>query len=248
MQTANLWHKLHIHRAKIIVLFLLFLSLSLVGQTRKPGVTLHRMDSDKKNIKYGFMLGFHQNWYGVKYSNQFTEDTYDDVSSISGISRVGFDLGFMVNLKLDDQFWVRVVPVKVGLYQNIVRYFDNDGNVTLDDQLIESTRIEPGIFMKYRSVRRNNSRMYIVGGVSGSFRSGKEDLNTVVDRLEIRKMNVKVEFGIGIEQYFKFFKFAPEIRYARGIMNVMNPTDNFWHNGIDRLVTHNFTLYLHFSD
>ena len=219
-----------------------------MGQSTRPGITMHRIDSDKKNIKYGFLLGVHQNWYGIKYSDNFLDTEYDEVSSISGISRVGFDLGFMVNLQIDDQFWVRVVPVKVGLYQNIVRYFDNIGGSTFDDQLVESTRIEPGIFLKYRSIRRGNTRMYIVGGVSGSFRSGKEDIATTFDRLEIAKSNVKVEIGIGIEQYFQFFRFAPEIRYARGIGNVMNDTNNFWHNGLERLVTHNFTLYLHFSD
>jgi len=248
MQTAYFWNKLHLHRTKIIVLTLLFISINLVGQTRKAGVTMHRVDSDKKALKYGFMLGVHQNWYGVKYSDQFMEPEYDDVSSISGISRVGFDLGFMVNFRLDDQFWLRVVPVKVGLYQNFVRYFDNNSGTSFPDQITESTRIEPGVFLKYRSIRRNNTRMYIVGGISGSFRSGKEDLATVIDRLEIRKANVKIEVGLGLEQYFEFFKFAPEIRYARGITNVINPTDNFWHNGLDRLVTHNFTLYLHFSD
>ena len=209
---------------------------------------MHRVESDKKNLKYGFMLGVHQNWYGVKYSDQFSQPAYDNVSSIAGIRTTGFDLGFMVNFKLDDQFWVRVVPVKVGLYQNIVRYFNNNGTSSLEDQLIESTRVEPGIFLKYRSIRRNNTRMYLVCGISGSFRSGKEDIAAVTDRLEIRRTNVKVEVGIGLEKYFQFFKFAPEIRYARGIMNVMNPTNNFWHNGIDRLVTHNFTLYLHFTD
>ena len=248
MQTANLWHKLHIHRAKIIALILLLSATGLVGQTRKAGITLHRVESDKKPVKYGFMLGVHQNWYGVKYSDQFSQPAYDQVSSISGISRPGFDLGFMVNFRLDDQFWLRVVPVKIGLYQNLVRYFDHNGAGNIGDQLVESTRIEPGIFLKYRSIRRNNSRMYVVGGISGSFRSGQEDLATTVDRLEIRRANIKLEFGVGLEQYFQFFKFAPEIRYARGIMNVMNDTDNFWHNGIGRLVTHNFTLYLHFSD
>ena len=123
MQTTYFWHKLHLHRTKIIVLFFLFLSVNLMGQSIRPGITMHRVDSDKKNIKYGFLLGVHQNWYGVKYSDRFLDTEYDEVSSISGISRVGFDLGFMVNLQLDDQFWVRVVPVKVGLYQNIVRYY-----------------------------------------------------------------------------------------------------------------------------
>lgn len=90
--------------------------------------------------------------------------------------------------------------------------------------------------------------MYLVAGVSGSLRSGKEDLVTNADRLEIRKLDVKIEFGIGLERYFEFFKWAPELRYARGLINVLSPADNIFHNGLQTVTTHNFTLYLHFSD
>ncbi len=246
MQTFDIWYKLNLHRTKVIVLFLLFSFVQAHAQTRKAGVTLHRIKSDQKTIKYGFMLGVHSNYNGIKYSDRFDTPEYDQIGSIISKKNLGFDLGFMVNIRLADQFSIRVVPVKIGLYQNTVEYRFIDG--TVNAQLIESTRIEPGVFFKYRSIRRNNFRMYLIAGISGSIRSGKEDVLTNDDRLEIRKMNAKLEFGIGLERYFEFFKFAPELRYARGIMNVMNPQDNIFHNGLDRINTHSFTLYLHFSD
>lgn len=246
MQTFDVWNKLNLHRTKIIVLFLLFSLVQTHAQTRKAGVTMHRVKSDQKTIKYGFMLGVHNNYNGIKYSDRFDTPEYDQIGSIISTKNVGFDLGFMVNLRLADQFSVRIVPVKIGLYQNTVEYRFIDG--TVNEQLIESTRIEPGVFLKYRSIRRNNSRMYLIAGISGSIRSGKEDMITNDDRLEFRKINAKIEFGIGLERYFEFFKFAPELRYARGLLNVLNPQDNIFHNGLDRINTHNFTLYLHFSD
>ncbi len=246
MQTFDIWHCLDLHRAKIVAILLFFSILQVSAQTRKAGVTLHRVQSDQKTIKYGFMLGVHNNSYGIKYSDRFDTPEFDQISSITSETSVGFDLGFMVNLRIADQFSIRLVPVKIGLYQNTVNYQNIDG--TTNVQLVESTRIEPGIFMKYRSIRRNNSRMYLIGGISGSIRSGKEDLVTNQDRLEIRRANVKLEVGFGLERYFEFFKFSPEIRYARGLLNVMNNQDNIFHNGLGRLTTHNFTLYLHFSD
>lgn len=246
MYTSNLWHKLYLHRTKIIVLLLVCCSFQVEAQRRKAGLTLHRVESDLKKIKYGFFLGAHQNYYGLKYSDAFETPAYDAISSITPLKSLGFNLGFMVDFRLADQFSLRLVPVKIGLYQHKVDYNHTDG--TIDQQLIESTRLEPGIFLKYRSIRRYNSRMYIIAGISGSVRSGKEDLATSVDRLEIGRSNVKIEIGIGLERYFEFFKLAPEIRYARGISNVMNDADNFYHNGINRLVTHSFSLYFHFSD
>jgi len=248
MQTFDFWNKLNLHRAKVIALVLL-LSLPMAGmqaQSRKAGVTLHRLASDQKVFKYGFLLGIHNNSYGIKYSPRFDTPEYDQISSITATQNTGFDLGFMVNLRLADQLSIRIVPVKIGLYQSKVEYQHIDGSV--EEQLIESTRIEPGVFLKYRSIRRNNTRMYLIAGISGSIRSGKEDLVTDDDRLEIRKVNMKFEVGIGLDNYFEFFKFSPEFRYARGLTNVMNSQDNFFHNALGRISTHNFTLYLHFSD
>ena len=151
MHTTDVWHQLNIHRAKVIFLLVFLGATSLYAQTRTPGVTLHRLDSDKKKIQYGFFLGAHQNYYGVKYSEAFDTPQYEEISSITSQKSAGFNLGFMVNFRLDDQFTIRTVPVKIGLYQNTMEYNYTDG--TVDEQLIESTRIEPGIYLKYRSIK-----------------------------------------------------------------------------------------------
>ena len=118
---------------------------------------------------------------------------------------------------------------------------------TVDTQLVETTRIEPGAFFKYRSIRRGNTRMYVIAGMSGSLRTGKAK-ETDTGGLVIRKLDIRAEIGLGLEKYFKFFKFSPELRYSRGLINVLNGGDTFYTLGIQRIVTHNFTLYFHFSD
>ena len=244
MQANNFWYQLNIHRSKIIVLC--FLLLGNIAFSQKAPVKMNRIGSDDKKVNYGFFLGYHQNYYGIQYSDAFAGVNYDNVRSIESKQNSGFNLGFMVNFRLDDQFTLRFVPVKIGLYQHMVNYNMTDG--TVDEQLIESTRIEPGLYLKYRSIRRDNLRMYIIAGVSGSLRSGKaEDLGGA-DKLEIRKGNLKAEIGFGFENYFEFFKFSPEIRYARGLSNVLNPENNFYSNGIGQITTHNFSIYLHFTD
>ena len=245
MQTPDIWHKLHIHRAKIIVLLLLF--ATQYGLAQKAPVTMYRVEQDSKPLKYGFFLGFHQNSYGVKHSDIFETVALDDLLAINPQQNAGFNLGFMLDFRINDHFSWRLIPVKISLYQNEVDYHMSDG--TIDTQLIETTRIEPGIFMKYRSVRRANARMYVIAGVSASMRSGKPR-ETDTGGLLISKTDLRAEIGVGLEKYFKFFKWSPEIRYARGLINVaeeQNP-QTIYTLGIDRLVTHTFSLYLHFSD
>ena len=245
MQTSDIWHKLHLHRAKVIAIILLLAGPWVMAQ--KAPVTMHRVEQDQKPMKYGFFLGFHQNTYGVKHSAAFETPALEDLLAINPRQNAGFNLGFMLNFRINDQFSWRVIPVKIALYQNEVDYHLSTGEI--DTQLIETTRIEPGLFMKYRSIRRANSRMYIIGGLSASMRSGKPK-ETDTGGLLIRKMDVRAEIGIGLEKYFKFFKWSPEFRYSRGILNVaeaQNP-QTIYTRGIDRLVTHTFSFYLHFSD
>lgn len=244
MQTAHIWHKLYLHRAKIIVLTGLF--LGNIAFAQKAPVTQHRLASDKKFIKYGFFLGSHQNSFGIKYSDAFeSSPDLTDLLAINSRQKAGFNLGFMVNFRLADQFSLRIVPVKIGLYQHEVDYLMASG--TTDTQLIETTRIEPGGYFKYRSIRRGNTRMYLIAGMTGSLRTGKAK-ETDTGGLVIRKLDIRAEVGIGLEKYFKFFKFSPELRYSRGLINVLQTGVAFYSQGIERMVTHNFTLYFHFSD
>ncbi len=245
MQAINLWHKLYIRRAKITLL-LLCLAGSLGFAQVRDYSSINRPESDSKAIKYGFFLGFHQNSFNTQYSPAFDGAEYANVSSITSLKRPGFNLGFMVNFKIQDQFTLRVVPVKIGLYQYAVAY--NYTDQPSETQLVESTRVEPGIFLKYRSLRRGNTRMYIIGGFSGSIRSGKADEDPTAIRLNTRKFDLKGEIGIGAEFYNKYFKFAPELRYSSGLINALNGDSNFFTNGLQRIATHIFTLYLHFSD
>lgn len=245
MQTSDIWHKLHLHRAKIIAITLL-----LAGQwamAQKVPVTQWRMEQDQKPLKYGFFLGFHQNSFGVKHSDVFETPDLDEILAINPQQNAGFNLGFMLDFRINDQFSWRVVPVKIALYQNEVDYHMSTGEI--NTQLIETTRIEPGLFMKYRSIRRANSRMYIIGGLSASMRSGKPK-ETDTGGLLIKKVDFRAEIGIGLEKYFKFFKWSPEIRYSRGLINVAQrqERETIFTQGIDRLVTHTFSFYFHFSD
>lgn len=245
MQAIDFWYKLNLHRAKIAILLLLLAGPIVFGQT-KSYVTINRPESDLKLLKYGFFLGFHQNTYNIKYSDVFDTPEYEDVFSINADKNQGFNLGFMLNFRLDDQVSIRIVPVKIALFQYSVDYNMTDG--TVDTQRIESTRLEPGMFFKYRSIRRANSRMYLIGGFSGSIRSRKSDEDPTVERLSERKFDLRAEIGIGTDLYYKYFKFAPELRYSTGLLNALSGGDNFYTNGLQRISTHVFSLYFHFSD
>jgi hypothetical protein len=79
--------------------------------------------------------------------------------------------------------------------------------------------VELPVVFKYRSMRFNNTRMYFIGGGSYLFNTkAQEEIN--IDPIVTTKRDFTVEAGMGFEFYFKYFKFAPEIRFSHGINNL----------------------------
>jgi hypothetical protein len=63
----------------------------------------------------------------------------------------------------------------------------------------------------------------------------------------INTFNAALEIGLGVDIYYEFFKFSPEIRFSRGINNALFKTDNSYSRPIEQLTTNAISLYLQFQ-
>lgn len=89
----------------------------------------------------------------------------------------------------------------------------------------------------------------MVGGIApGIEASGKKRKERSGNTLSIDEFNLSLELGFGVDMYYPYFKFSPEIRYSRGLINVLKPDALGFSEGIDRLNTHTISLYFQFSD
>jgi hypothetical protein len=108
--------------------------------------------------------------------------------------------------------------------------------------------VELPILAKYKSARRGNMRMYMIGGVKpGIEASGKKDLDALTTRLGVSEFNLALEGGFGFDFYYPLFKFSPEIRFSRGINNLLKDTDNPFGQPLKRINTNTITIYLLFQ-
>ncbi len=247
MQTINFWNKLHLYRHKVILGFVfLFLSFSAFGQgdyqNRK---IIHNPNYDNKKISFGFLIGLHQSTYKLRYSDDFVLNEFDTVHSIIPQRNMGFSLGFIVNLSLHDYFDLRFMP-KVAFYEHNLEY--NFTNANSQTHLKESTVVEFPLLLKYKSKRRGNSRMYLISGIKpGLEASAKSKIANEEQLIPINKFNFSVDFGFGFDLYYPLFKFSPELRFSKGIPNMLGNEVNEYSQGIDRLTTNTVTLYLLFQ-
>ena len=246
MPTVDLRYKLALHGYKIGLTCLLLMVLPQFGQAQIfRWARQHNPDYDKKLITYGFSIGLHTSSYQVKYSDKFVSKPYDSVHSVQPVYLSGFSLGFLVNYRLAEFLDLRLMP-KAGFYDHKLYY--NYTNAPTQSQLVETTIVEFPLLLKYKSVRRGNVRMYMVGGITPAFEaSGKNDIGNSSAGLSIQKRNLSMDVGLGFDFYFPLFKLSQEIRFSRGLVNMMGPQHTIYQDPISRLNTNTIAVYFIFQ-
>lgn len=244
MHTAYVRRRIHLHWPQALIGFLLLVSCYAPAQAQGyKYVRKHLEHYDDKAIHYGFFFAAPVTRFSVGYSPSFLRA--DSAYRIYSPNKANFRVGFVINAFLHDHFDLRLTP-SVSLFDREVVY-DYPGGTSRSEKR-ESTWLDFPLLLKYKSERRNNSRMYLLAG--GTF-----SLETNVRRREVQgasrlstgTMDFSVDYGIGFEQFFEYFKFAPELRFSHGLVNLYRPTSNAAGIGINRLTTHTVTLYLNFE-
>ena len=248
MQFANVWNKLNLHRAKVILVALgcvLAVTTCVAQSQGKRWIRKNNPNYDDKKISYGFLIGLHSSALQLKYSDQFVTPAFDSVYAVQPAWSAGFSLGFIVNFRAAEYLDFRLTP-KVSFYEYKVKYvYTNRSSV---EQVVSSTMVEFPFLAKYKSARRGNVRMYMVGGITpGIEASGKKDLESSTNRLELERFNVSLEGGFGFDLYYPLFKFSPEIRFSRGLIDVLGNTTNEFGAPLKAAYMNNVTVYLLFQ-
>lgn len=241
MDFFNFWNKLGLLWKKSLILtFFSFVIFNSSFAQKYQEVNLPNSDNHK--LHYGFFIGGQVAKYQIKYSRAFLND--DSIQSVKPQISGGISLGFLVNKRLGDYFDLRLLPTAC-LFQSRLIY-NYTGNAEPKTETIEATYAELPLLLKYKSERRKNFRMYLVGGIKPSFevtnKKGEE-----MEHLNLEKVNLSVDFGVGVDIYYPMFKFSPEIRFSQGIVNMLAPTNSSYNKPLDILRTHMVSVFLIFG-
>lgn len=251
MHTPYFWHQLHLHGKKIsFFCVLLFLAGMAYGQSnRVRQEKQHLPDYDERTLTYGFTLGLHSAALRAQFSPTFNTARYDSVANIIPRNSVGFSIGFLGSFRIFEYLDLQFMP-KVAFYDYVLRYHYTSGSQEPEDGFADFTVIDFPVMLKYKSQRRGNYRMFLIGGVTPTVDvTGKKQKNRNQEEggLRLKGDNLALEAGVGTDIYFEFFKFSPQIRYSYGLSNVLNNQENEFGAAFDRLSTHSVALYLVFN-
>lgn len=92
-------------------------------------------------------------------------------------------------------------------------------------------------------------RAFVVTGVKYSFDVANDSDTRQADELiKISPTDFQVEFGAGVQIFFPFFIFSPEIKFSQGITNSLIYNKNIVQSTlIEKLYSRAFTISFHFE-
>lgn len=241
-------------RIPLLIAFLIVAAQLLSQEERARNLTAF----DQKRLHFGFTVGFNTMDLGIKRTNFDDPDfLYADVST----TQPGFQVSAVSDLRLGDHWNLRFLPgISFGSREISYYEYDGDGNGTLANIPDADNPVALGpsfldfpLHFKYRAHRVNNYRPYLVGGLNFRYdMAAKKNYDQESkEYIKLKPADVYLEFGFGIDNYLKYFKFAPEIKIAVGLTNILTddvrPPHPQFVTSIERITSYIVMLNFHFE-
>ncbi len=218
---------LNIHRYKItLVSLIVLLSIGVQAQEINP---LY----DRKPVRFGF--GLMGNSAKLKFTTKDNIFPSDTLQNIQSLNYPGFGLGGLVNFRLAES-WDLKTMVNIQFARRDMNYYFKQDNLKTAE--MESTYIEIPLSLEYKGVRHKNVRLYVLGGITYRF-DFTSDVDT--DRSDTKPIvamypnTFSYDIGAGLDIYFPYFKFSPEIKLSNGLGNQLVPDGFIFANSLERV-------------
>ena len=222
------------------IFFLFIISISF-SQEEKP---LNNPIYDNQLYHFGFTLGISQTKFQINYSDVFANQNI--FKKILSKYNPGFNVGIIIDLRIWENINLRITPSFNFLDQKLYYTKENIEEIQPSNNTGVSN-FEIPIYLKYRSDRINNGRAYLLAGGNFTLDMGRSEKLQETDNLIFKKTNYSIDIGFGIDFYFAYFKFSPEIKYSYGLRNMLVRQDNEYSNMINEVYTRALLVSLTFE-
>ncbi|MDQ7917584.1 porin family protein [Mesonia sp. MT50] len=158
---------------------------------------------DKQRWSWGYFLGF--NSYDFKF------DYEEGASDVIVEKNIGFNVGLLGNLRINDYIDLRLEPGVVFANRNLTFPDIPEDNF----REVKSTYVHIPLLVKFSTKRLNNFKPFVVAGISTSINLSSNEKNPDDNNAgEFRMINNTnyFEVGFGVDLYLPYFKFTPSIR------------------------------------
>lgn len=245
MYATNARYLFLILRTKIVLaIFLLAGSNSLEAQKFRGNYNF--LDYQQKAYYFGITLASNTSRFKPFRSREFLES--ENINIVESLSGPGFNLGIVTNLKMGDYFDFRFLPTLSFAERNI-EYSSKVDGAFLNQRRVESVFVEMPFHIRYKSAPFKDKRAFLIAGVKYSFDVASDSRAKNAESLvKIAPTDFAIEYGAGVQFFFPFFIFSPELKVSHGIGNTLIYNNRIEESTVlEKVLSRTFTISLHFE-
>ena len=229
-----------------LIIFKFFIANLAIAQLHPQPKNLPRYDF--KKMHFGFTLGINSLDFKIKNNPKIIYQ--DSLYVLHSNNQKGFNLGIVSNFRLGKYTDFRFIPALVfGERHLIYSFADSINNIEIEKKKVESTLLDFPLYIKYKSQRYNNFRAYVLFGIKYSLdiASQKNIINEDEVIIKLNPNDFMGEIGFGMDFYLEFFKFSPQIKISRGVVNLLDRDQTVYTKSIKNLYTNGWMLSFTFE-
>lgn len=235
-----------------ILLFFFLLGFAQMGHAQMVEKGNYNFFAFKnKPFYFGLTLGGHSTGYLTSNSRNFINS--DTIRVAQGLDQPGLHVHIITNLKIGQYFDFRFIP-GFAFSERRIRFetYDlNDGNPLFREEKIESVFLDIPMLLRFKSAPYKDKRLFVVGGLKYSYdvSSNSRARDEIAKNLfQVSPHDFQFEIGAGIQFFFPFFIFSPEIKYSQGIGNIHIYNSNIEESRvIDKILSRTLSISFHFE-
>jgi hypothetical protein len=212
---------LHLPWRQILILTAVLFFCTSSSYAQRRGNVYNYLEFKNKPYYFGISMGYAGSNYRLQHSEDFIlNDEYRIVESVSG---PGMRIGVIGNLKFGEFFDFRLIP-GFAFTERYIEYqdYNPDGASGLQSEKIDATFFELPFLIRYKSEPYKDMRFFLIGGAKYSYDISNTSRTRQAETLiKVAPHDFSAEFGVGVQFFFPYFIFSPQIKVSHGMGNLL---------------------------
>ena len=206
--------------------------------------SINQENHDNKPYHFGINLGYNTSHFSFTHHPRFLQ--YDSIMGVESINSSGVNLAWLVNVRMNDHFDLRLHPLDLTFSEKAFLYRENYSMDTLSTKKVQSITLSFPVHIKFSSDRIKNMKVYtIAGGKFDYDLASNANAEKAEDLIKLKRSDLSLEVGIGFHIYFPYFVLSPELKLSSGIVNLHSrDIDLKYSNVIDKINSKMITFSL----
>lgn len=229
--------------SKFLAFFLAF-STFVYAQKGADRYSKNYLEYANRQYYFGITLGYNASNFNIKRGNNFSPN--DSLVYATSPLSSGFNLGMIANLKMGEYFDLRFLPT-LSFAERSIMFTGQSG--TQVPKRLESVFVEFPFHFRYKSALYRDMRFLVIAGAKYTLdlSAGSKGRNAS-QQIKMAPTDFALEWGMGLQIFFPYFIFTPEVKFSHGIPNSLIYQRNLiFSNVLERASSQAITISFHFE-